>query len=90
MTQYFSATTRIDSWKSNGISEENIKNITKSENNFAPTFVDQCVLPDITFNGNCLINHIYIPKKQIVQIYIYIYTFSPWLRNFQTDFTLKN
>ena len=26
---YFSGTTRIDSWKSNGMSEENIENITK-------------------------------------------------------------
>ena len=28
--KYFSGTTRIDSWKSNGMSEENIENITKS------------------------------------------------------------
>ena len=27
--KYFSGTTRIDLWKSNGISEENIENITK-------------------------------------------------------------
>ena len=31
----FSGTTRIDSWRSNGILEENIKNITKSDSNFA-------------------------------------------------------
>ena len=39
--KYFSGITRINSWKYNEISEENIENITKSDSNFAPTFVDQ-------------------------------------------------
>ena len=42
------------------MSEENIENITKSDSNFAPTFVDHHVLPDINFNGHCLITNIYI------------------------------
>ena len=36
--KYFSGTTKIDSWKPNGMSEENIeniKNITKSDSNFS-------------------------------------------------------
>ena len=52
-TKYFSGTTRIHSWRSNGMSEENIENITKSDSNFAPTFVNHHVLPDINFNGHC-------------------------------------
>ena len=36
----YSGTTRIELWKSNRISEQNIENITKSGSNFAPTFVD--------------------------------------------------
>ena len=32
--KYFIGTTEIDSWKSNGMSEENIENITKSERIF--------------------------------------------------------
>ena len=44
--KYFSDTTWIDSWKANGISEKDIENITKSDINFAPTFVDQHLLPD--------------------------------------------
>ena len=36
----FSGTTQICSWKCKGMSEENIENITKSESNFAPTFVN--------------------------------------------------
>ena len=32
------------------MSEENIENITKLANNFAPTFVDHHLLPDITVN----------------------------------------
>ena len=59
--KYFNSTTRIGSWESNGISEENIENITKSDANFAQTFVDHLVLTDISFNENCLINNIYIP-----------------------------
>ena len=54
--KYFSGTTRINSWKYNGMSEENIENITKSDSNFAPTFVDHHVLPDINFNERCLMN----------------------------------
>ena len=86
--KYFSGTTRINSWKFNGLSEENIENITKSHSNFAPTFVDHYLLPDININGHCLINNIYIPKK-VINIY-FSYMLTPWLRNLNTDFTLKN
>ena len=51
--KYFSATTQIDLWKFNEMSEDNIANITKSDRNFTPTFVDHHVLPDIDFNGHC-------------------------------------
>ena len=62
--KYFHATTRIYLWKSNGMSEESLENIIKSDSNFAPTFFDHHVLPDISFNGNCLIkNNISISKK---------------------------
>ena len=33
------------------MSEENIENITKSDSNFAPTFVNHHVSPDTNFNG---------------------------------------
>ena len=36
--KYFSGNTRINSWKSNGMAKENIKNITKSDSNFATNF----------------------------------------------------
>ena len=38
------------------MSEVNIKNIAKSDSNFAPYFVDHHVLSDISFNKDCLIN----------------------------------
>ena len=44
------------------MSEENIENV-KSGNNFASIFADHHLLSDINFNGQCLINSIYIPKK---------------------------
>ena len=47
------------------MSEESIENITKSDSNFAPTFVDHHLLPDMNFNGDCLIkkHNTSIPKK---------------------------
>ena len=55
--KYLSGTTRINSSKSNEILKENIESITRSDSNFVPTFVDHYLLPDINFNGNCLINN---------------------------------
>ena len=64
--KYFSFTNWINSSKSNGMSEENIGNVTKSDSNLAPNCVDYYVLPDINFNGHCLIqNDISIYKKVI-------------------------
>ena len=65
-----------------------IKNMTKSDGNFAPTFADHHVLPDINFNGHRLITNVYIPKE-IMNIYISC-TLSPWLGNLDSDFTLKS
>ena len=86
--KYFSSTTGIDSWKSNGISEENIESIAKLDSNFAPAFVDHHVLPDITIQyGHCLINNnISIPKK-VINIYI-SYILNQWIRDLNTNFTL--
>ena len=68
--KYFSGTSKIYSWKSDRMLEENIENITRSDGNFAPTFVDHYILPDINFNGHCLINNnISIPKKINKSIY---------------------
>ena len=50
------------------MSEENIENITKSDINFALTFVDHHILPDINFNGYCLIINFY-PQKLNKSIY---------------------
>ena len=72
--KFFSSITRIDSRKSNEISEEKI------DSNFAPTFVDHHLLQDINFNGHCLINNISILSK-VINLYIsvinlFIYTKS--------------
>ena len=55
---------RIDSWKSNGILEENIENITKSDINFARTFVDHHLLLDMCFSGQCLIKKLFLFLKK--------------------------
>ena len=52
--KYMTGTTRIEWWKSNGMSEESIENINKSDSDFAPTFVDHHLLPDMTFNEHCM------------------------------------
>ena len=57
------------------MSDENIDNITKSDSNFAPTFVDHHLLSGISLSENCLIkNNIYISKKV-----------TPWLSNLNTN-----
>ena len=57
------------------LKKKNIENITKSVSNFAPTFVDHRLLPDINFNGRCLINNISISKR-VISLYI-SYTLNP-------------
>ena len=37
--------------------QKNIENLTKSNSNFAPAFPDHQVLPDMNFNGHCLIKN---------------------------------
>ena len=51
------------------MSEGNIENITNSDSLFAPTFVNQYILPDVNFNGHYLINNISITKK-VINLYI--------------------
>ena len=67
---------------------ENIENITKSDSNFAPTFVDHNLLPDMNFNVHCLINNISTHKK-VMNLHISD-TLNPQLRNLHKDFTLGN
>ena len=50
------------------MSRGNVEIISKSDSNFTPTFIDQHLLSDIIFNGHCLINNIYTPKK-----YMYVF-----------------
>ena len=66
------------------MSEENIENITKSDNNFAPTFVCHNLLPDINFNGHCVIKNNTFTLKKVINLYIF-YKLNPQLRNFNTD-----
>ena len=71
------------------MSEESIENITKSYIHFAPTFLDLHLLPNMKFNGHCLIkNNISIPKK-VINLYV-CYTQGPQLRNLHPDFILVN
>ena len=67
------------------MSEENIENITKSDGNIAPTFVDHHVLPDINFNGNCLISNNISVSKEVINLYI-SYITNPLLKKFKRRF----
>ena len=55
--KYFSGTNKIYLWKSNGISEESIKNIITSNSNFLPALIDYYQLAVAKFVGNCLMNN---------------------------------
>ena len=69
------------------MSEENIENITKSDSNFAPTFLDHHLLPDINFHGHCLINNISIPKK--INKSIYLLHNKSTIKNFKHRFHIR-
>ena len=45
-------------------------------------------LPDVEFDGNCLINNIFVFRK-VINVYI-SYTLDTWTRDLNTDFTLGN
>ena len=69
-TKCFSGTTRNELWKSNGMSGENIENMIKSYSNFAPTFFDHHLLPDMSFNGYCLMKNKISVLKKVINLYI--------------------
>ena len=71
------------------MSEESIENMTKSDINLAPTFVDDHLLPSMNFNGQCLIKNDIFVHKKVLNLYI-CYTIGAQLRNLNTDFTLGN
>ena len=75
--------------KSNGMSVENIENITESDSSFAPSFVDYHVLPDKKFNGHCLVKNNISIAKQVINLFI-SYILGSQLRFLNTDFTLGN
>ena len=62
--KYFSGTSQINLWKFNEISDENIENRTKSDCNFAPTFVNHHVLPDIILMDTVSYIIIFLPQKK--------------------------
>ena len=78
--KYFNGTTQIYSRKYNEISEETIEIITKSNSLFVPIFVNHYILPDISFNGYCLINKNISVLKNVTSLYI-SYKINPWLRD---------
>ena len=87
--KYFSFATRIGLWKSNEMSEENIKNITEWDKSFAPALVDHHVLSHINVNGHCLIHNKISITIKVINLCI-SYILNPFLRNLNTDFTLNN
>ena len=87
--KYFTSTIQVKSLKYNKMSKEIIENITKLDNNFAPTFVDPQLLPEMDFNGHCLIKNDISIARKVINLYV-SYTLGPQLRNLNTNFTLAN
>ena len=54
------------------MSKESIENKTNSDSSFAPPFVDHHLLPDINFNGHCLIKINILISKKVINIYIFL------------------
>ena len=74
------------------MSEKNTENKTKSDENFAPTFVDYHILPDIiNFNGHRLFlslkrKNLYISLYICISIYLF---HKSMVKNFKERFYLK-
>ena len=47
------------------------------------------LLPDINFNGHCLINNANSIPRKVINLHI-SYILNPWLRNLNTDLTLND
>ena len=71
------------------MSEENVKNINKSDSNFALNFADHHILSGITFNGHYLINNNFSIPQEVMNLYI-PYKLNSQSRNLSTYFTLNN
>ena len=84
---FFNNISKVLSWKTIGLSEESIENISATDSNFASTLINYYPLPDIKFNGHCLINNNNEPSLGAVNLYI-CYTLDRWSRDLNTDFTL--
>ena len=65
------------------------KKVLKSNSLFAPTFANHCILPDVNFNGHCLINNSISVPKTVINIYV-SYIVNQWPRDLNTDFTSGN
>ena len=82
--KYFNGTNQIYSWKSNGVSEESIENITKTCALYLTAFLVQSFL-----NGHSLINDNNSIHKKIISIYLSC-ILNQWPRELNTDFILGN
>ena len=52
------------------MSGESVENITELDSNFAATFVDHHVLPEINFSGHCLVSNNISIHKIVINLYI--------------------
>ena len=70
------------------MSEESIEIITKSDINFALTFVDYHFLPDKNFNGHCLIKKWYFYLWKSNNSLYFLHTRST-IKTFKHRFYIK-
>ena len=68
--KFLHKTQEISLRKSKGMSEESIKNPPGSDNNFSPSLVNPCPLPDLKFNRHCLINNNISVFRKVINRYI--------------------
>ena len=87
---FFSGASKIYSWTSKGRSEENINTPSTPDNSFVPKRIDDYILPEVKFNGNCLRqDSMPFLQKNVVNLYI-MYELDTWARDLSIDFTLVN
>ena len=69
--------------------KKKVLKIQLNQTGFAPTLVNHYILPDVNFNGHCLVNNYISIRKIVINLYI-SYILNPWLKDLNTNFTLND
>ena len=87
--EFYNMTQQMYSWKSQGMSDESIKNTGSDQTILDPSLTNHRPLPLAKFSGNCLRMSSISVHQKVVNLYI-SRIIDTWPRDLNTNFTLDN